>query len=526
MARLLAIVLFPFLCRAAWIKFETPSFELYSSAGASAGSDVLRRLEQVRTVFEEQTGQHALAPLPVRVMVFASESDFRSLEPRRSAAGFYRSGTERDYIAMLAGAADLHRVAAHEYIHLLLRHTGGHVPVWLNEGIAEAWSTLEVRGGEVRAGDPIPSHVAKLRAEPLPPLSSLFRAGAGTVSYPQAWALVHMLAFSEMYRERFPIFVSLVVSGSDPELALRQAFAQSVNEVESRFGAYAARGRFSSVRFPAESDRVRVTGAAQPVSALHADLLRWELLVATGNYERSDALLRRLDPGNPEVQQALGDAAQRRKEDAQALEHYRRAMALGNRSAQLPYDYALVRRALGATDAEIIPDLQRSVALDGRLFDPQFLLGYLLLKVGRPGEAVEPLRRAVQLRPWFAPAREELALAESPPAPPARATPATEVRAPELPHVRGTLTQVDCLGGKARLHIIADGRKTFLLVRNPDGVVLRNGGAGPTEFSCGPVPPRTVLVSYRVSADAAYGTAGEVGSITFEPERDKLLAEP
>ena len=108
------------------------------------GREVLRRLEQIRHVFETRTKRSNLTPLPVRVFVFRGEADFHHYQVHPRSAGYYQPGTDRDYIAMQLRAQDTYRVVYHEYTHLLLRHAGYRVPVWFNEGIAELFSTAEV----------------------------------------------------------------------------------------------------------------------------------------------------------------------------------------------------------------------------------------------------------------------------------------------------------------------------------------------------------------------------------------------
>jgi hypothetical protein len=76
---------------------------------------------------------------------------------------------------------------------------------------------------------------------------------------------------------------------------------------------------------------------------------------------------------------------------------------------------------------------------------------------------------------------------------------------------------VDCLGEKARLHILSGGRKTFVLVRDRAGVTLQGAGSAWTELSCGPVPHLPITVAYRLHPDSSYGTAGDAASITFAP---------
>jgi hypothetical protein len=85
----------------------------------------------------------------------------------------------------------------------------------------------------------------------------------------------------------------------------------------------------------------------------------------------------------------------------------------------------------------------------------------------------------------------------------------------DIRRIDGLLTQVDCLAGKARLHVASGGKKTFLLVRDPGQVRVLNAGGVAMEFSCGEIRSRPVIVEYRVIADSTYGTAGEVASIEF-----------
>src|SRR5262245_6931865 len=143
------MLIFTACASASWVRLESPQFELYSSAGAGSGRQALRRLEQIRSVFEARTQQKKLTPLPVRVFLFKSESEFRPFQVNENAAGYYSPGPDRDYIAMQADGTDLFRVVFHEYVHLMMRHAGVHVPVWLNEGTAEVYSTLDVHGSEV-----------------------------------------------------------------------------------------------------------------------------------------------------------------------------------------------------------------------------------------------------------------------------------------------------------------------------------------------------------------------------------------
>jgi hypothetical protein len=81
--------------------------------------------------------------------------------------------------------------------------------------------------------------------------------------------------------------------------------------------------------------------------------------------------------------------------------------------------------------------------------------------------------------------------------------------------VEGTLMQTDCLGSSARLHVVSETRRLFLLVKDPGAVFLKNAGTAAFNFACGPVPGKRVLVEYNSNANSTYGTAGDVTSIEF-----------
>lgn len=573
MGRVVAgLLLFTLAGQAAWQRLQSGNFELYTSAGAGSGREVLQRLEQIRHVFETRTQQKNLTPLPVRVYVFRSDAEFRRFQVKENAAGYYQSAPDSDYIAMQLSGADLYRVVYHEYVHLLMRHSGVHVPVWLNEGTAEVYSTTEIHGSRVRIGELIPAHVATLRNESLIDLPTLLgvthesphyneRDKTG-MFYAQSWALVHMLNFSPEYRAGMPNFLTLLLAGEEPRRVFRQAFGKSLRAVQEDLASYIRQDRFEGVRFEAEklsSAPGRVPAAK--LDDVDAELLLADLLIAIGRGEDAETSLQKLASAHPEradLQEALGDAAVRRDEDESARRHYERAIELGSRSGRLRYDYAMLLRDLNAPPEQVMASLREAVALDPKLFDARYLLGYLLLDRGKHLEAIEQLRVATELRPFRSAVWEHLALAHHQAGQKMEAVAAAQrarklattpedisrteatlslvqsdagsiVQAPATagePRIRwarpegsgridGMLVQVDCLHDKARLHVVHSGRKTFLLIRDPGSVVLRNTGGVTTEFACGPVRNRPVLVEYRRKPDGSYGTAGNVLTLEF-----------
>lgn len=55
---------------------------------------------------------------------------------------------------MSASGAELTRIAIHEYVHVLVRHSGLDIPLWLNEGLAGVYSGMEAwDGGKILVGN-------------------------------------------------------------------------------------------------------------------------------------------------------------------------------------------------------------------------------------------------------------------------------------------------------------------------------------------------------------------------------------
>src|SRR3954452_12509589 len=79
-----------------WLRLKSEHFEVLTDAGAGSGREVLRRMEQIRHVFETRTKRSNLTPLPVRVFVFRGDADFRPYQVHAEAAGYYQPGTDRD----------------------------------------------------------------------------------------------------------------------------------------------------------------------------------------------------------------------------------------------------------------------------------------------------------------------------------------------------------------------------------------------------------------------------------------------
>jgi tetratricopeptide (TPR) repeat protein len=114
-----------------------------------------------------------------------------------------------------------------------------------------------------------------------------------------------------------------------------------------------------------------------------------------------------LDPAAPRPIELLGDVQAALGQYAAAAAEYQRYLALDDRAPGVLYKLALAHYRNGMADRAVDP-LRRAVAMDDRFAEAHYLLGLSLRDTDRQ-QSLRALRRALEVNPTFAAAREELA---------------------------------------------------------------------------------------------------------------------
>ena len=449
----------------------------------------------------------------------------------------------------------------------MLNHSSARLPQWLEEGIAEFYSTLEFRSGNLIVGRPVASHLAALRALPWldaaalsavrrgsPALDEATRAG---IFYAQSWALVHMLNFSERYRNGLPRFAALLADGEPLPEAFQKGFGRSLEDALEDLRAYVKLGRWATADFPFDAADASPLVAA-PLTGEDLDSALLALELELGLWDVSEQTLHRLARnrrGGADVETARAKLAMTRGDFTAARRHFEAAIASGGLQASAYFEYAMLLRDTGEDPARSLQLLERAVELNPNHAEAHFLLGQYASSRGRLEEAVQHFERAAQILPrqssfWHALAlachktqRSEPALRAARRALEAAATeqeaemaraaldlvrrPSEEpaVFRPEVVtpkawfppqgdrRAEGVLEEILCQGRQALLRVRSSEGSLLLRVENPDKVVLRNSSALSFEFSCGLQPRRPVLVEYLAAAGPAGGAQGTVTAI-------------
>ncbi len=382
-----------------WRLTRSPHFEVYTQAGDETARSTVLWLEQLRAFFLQQTGQKSDSLPPVRVIGFRSRSEYQPYRLRPTSDGYYAGTGSRDYIVMMTLGTSDFNVAAHEYAHAILHADGLELPPWLNEGLAEFFSTIQIGERAVTLGGEPPSNASSLRHAAWMPLSELValpaesplrdkRESAG-LFYAQSWALTEMLVLSPDYGPRFQTLLTALSSGTPSLKSLTTVYGKTADAISNDVHAWVNnRAKFTPVPLPALlTSKVRVEVSEVP--AFDAQLILADLLLATGRLERADTLYRQLARERPEsadVSAALGTIALRQGDYDRARQHWKLAIDQGITDAMLCYRYAVLAETAGLPAGEVRPVLERALALKPDFDDVRYKLA-LLEKNARQFEA-------------------------------------------------------------------------------------------------------------------------------------------
>jgi hypothetical protein len=191
-----------------WTAVETPHLQVLTDGTRSVGLRVALRLEDLRQALSVLLPPLVVDASPVQVIVFREAELAAAYAPtwrglQDEVAGFYHAGPDRRRVLFVDDLGRTPSVAQHEFLHSLLDVAYPGAPLWLNEGLAEYFSTFTAEEGQARAGTPVRAHLEWLESHDLMPLSRLFAIDPtapeyhegdrrGTF-YAQSWALTHLL---------------------------------------------------------------------------------------------------------------------------------------------------------------------------------------------------------------------------------------------------------------------------------------------------------------------------------------------
>ena len=268
-----------------WIRAAAPHFTIISSASERETRELAMSLETMAAALQRLHPRFREQPMErSRVLLFARRGEaqpyFDLLLTRGTRSrGAFVAGDEGGTMVLSSGRR-LDRTPYHELVHNLMAGPT-RPPLWLEEGLAEFYSRVEIRGTRRRTGRTFQG-VNTSRFEPIRQMFGVTReAFAGNRFYTQAWAAVDWLLRTN--RAAFDPFEADVEKGVDIEVALRKHYNATLQEWERGMA-----GLSHSSPFVVDAPRIDVAIAIEPMA--YADVL-YELGSFLGEFEsrRPDA---------------------------------------------------------------------------------------------------------------------------------------------------------------------------------------------------------------------------------------------
>jgi hypothetical protein len=544
-----------------WTRLSTTNFELYTTASERDGRNTILHFEQVREFFQQASPVRSQGDLPVRIIRFDTESQYRPFRSAEHVAAYFEETPQRDYIVMGDRATQDDAISIHEYMHLVVRRSGLRLPVWLNEGWADVFSTLRPMGKDMAIGDLLPERMKSLADEKWMDFDALaavdtrsptYNEGARAgIFYAESWALAHMLFLAPDYKDKFGSFVMALNSGKSSQEACQVAFGKSSNQVFQDLRTYFDRKKIFGTVFETRIDRAPVKIEAESVPNFDARLMLADLMAANNNRAKAQMEYARLEqeaPARTDLLASIGYLALNGGDKETARSYFERAYQAGSTDPKMCYELAMLDNAAKVPAGRVMPILERAVKARPDFTDAKAQLGLLRVNTRDFAGGVAILASIPAVTPRIAPAvlcmlafadiqtgdvegsrqnlegcrkwsktPEEIERAEKiGKFVEARWNPAVAVRPGEqVRRITGIARSVECSGEGNRLQLSVGSKLIAFDLPALDAVELPLQPKRALSLACGPMPQAEMGVEYAPPRSAMETSLGIVRRLNY-----------
>jgi hypothetical protein len=201
-------------------------------------------------------------------------------------------------------------VAVHEYVHLIVNHSGLKLTTAMNEGLAEFYSTLKITPEGIEIGNPPEARLMGLHRGSLIPLASLLAVQSPTAAYPkeqqvqlfyaESWALTHMLLLSPEYRSKTASYARAMQAGPDPVAALERITGKTSSQIQADLARYLRNTRFVTAQLDAKPAREELF-EVRPATRRESGMALAGLLDSMGRHDEAVIRYRELAASDAEA---------------------------------------------------------------------------------------------------------------------------------------------------------------------------------------------------------------------------------
>ncbi len=372
-----------------WTRLDAGKFTIISAVSEKETLSWAVEFEQFHQGIQKVLRINEAALQPVTVILFRSQSEMRPYKPLEKGKpaqvdGMFMRTPLGNFIEAAVDSEDqqTRQLIFHEGVHWLTNVSDTQPPLWLDEGLAEVFSTFSVDGDLYNYGQVLPWHVLLLDHGPMMPLkqllaiqhgSLLYNEGERTsIFYAESWAFVHYLLFSGNLEERtkYNQLVRALRADADPDVVFKQVFGADCAAMDRRLRDYLRNGSYTINRIRFDRTRVERSFKIRPASRPEVDLAQSCLLSAVDRPAEALPRLQRITaemPENPLPWEAEGFAAYQTQDYGETETCFARAAKLGSHN-YFVYSF-LGDLALGALPGRITATVPSDLRLGADYYE-------------------------------------------------------------------------------------------------------------------------------------------------------------
>jgi tetratricopeptide (TPR) repeat protein len=335
-----------------WTRLDAQNFTILSEVSEDETRSWAIEFEQFHRGLGKVLKINEAALRPVTVVLFRSQGALRPYKPLEKGKpakieGLFVRSSLGNFIEAAADSEDeeTRRLIFHEGVHWMTNVSDTPLPLWLDEGLAEVFSTFAIKDDLYSYGQALDWHVILLTQGKMMPLKELLEIQRGSllynegdrtsIFYAESWAFVHYLLFSGQLEERskYNQLLRALRTHTDPDIVFKQVFGVDCTRMDKRLEDYLHNGNYTINRIRFDRTAVNKSFRVRPASRAEVNLAQCNLLSAVNR--PSEALPRLRDvvkemPDNPAAWEAEGFAAYQTEDYDEAESCFRRASALGS----------------------------------------------------------------------------------------------------------------------------------------------------------------------------------------------------
>ena len=397
---------------AKWTRVTEGSISIFTEGEPAQAAALIRSFAQMTNALAQASEFHGAPGANLQVIAFRSEKEFDPYRLNAGSSAFYQQTPRAEYVVLQDMESGHREVTFHEFTHFVIAHSGVTLPLWLNEGLADFYSTFQISGDTVTFGGAVAGRLHILHSNTWLPLNQLLDVSTTSsyysnptqmhLFYSESWVLAHMLVAGPNYAERFPFFLRALHDGNSAAESFQLIYNKTLPQVESDLHEYADHGHLpliqASIRpLPHSSSE----SSAVAASASEVDIALSDLTLTNPNARA--ALQNRIataagqSPQNAQAEEALGYLALRQGKSDEAREHFRKAVDRQSSDPTVLFYLAHLDRAAGVPAGQVLPLLERAVSLKPDLADAHLELALVATEEGKYSQALESLQKLTQM---------------------------------------------------------------------------------------------------------------------------------